>query len=197
MQKIPTIYIRDPATNLKYVSRDPHPDCGWVFDGYGTPTFKWDGTAVLIAKDGRMLKRRTLGSTDPIPRDFVSAGPPDPETGKIAGWVETDPDNPADQWHFEGHFGYLGVHGKQPPAGTYELVGPKVRDNPHNFERHRLIRHGSHTVGPVPVPLSFDQLWVWLHERALAETGFEGVVWHHEDGRMAKIKVRDFRSYQP
>lgn len=27
----------------------------------------------------------------------------------------------------------------------------------------------------------------------LADEGVEGVVWHHPDGRMAKLKGRDFR----
>lgn len=29
--------------------------------------------------------------------------------------------------------------------------------------------------------------------RWAGERGWEGIVWHHPDGRMAKLKARDFR----
>ena len=37
------------------------------------------------------------------------------------------------------------------------------------------------------VPLGFDALAIWLHAHP-----YEGIVWHHPDGRMAKLKARDF-----
>ena len=37
------------------------------------------------------------------------------------------------------------------------------------------------------VPRTFDGLREWLHDRDI-----EGLVFHHPDGRMAKIKLRDF-----
>ncbi len=37
------------------------------------------------------------------------------------------------------------------------------------------------------VPRTFDGLREWLTDRNI-----EGIVFHHEDGRMAKIKLRDF-----
>jgi hypothetical protein len=39
----------------------------------------------------------------------------------------------------------------------------------------------------VAVPRDFDGL-----ARYLDGLGHEGIVWHHPDGRMAKLKVRDF-----
>jgi hypothetical protein len=38
-----------------------------------------------------------------------------------------------------------------------------------------------------PPPRDFDGLRTWL-----AGKDIEGIVWHHPDGRMAKIKLRDF-----
>lgn len=36
-------------------------------------------------------------------------------------------------------------------------------------------------------PRDFDGIKAWLTDRQI-----EGLVWHHDDGRMAKIKRRDF-----
>ncbi len=74
------------------------------------------------------------------------------------------------------------------PDGTYELVGPKVQGNPDRFEFHLLIPHGRGPAGKIEdVPRTFDGLRDWL-----ATQDIEGIVFHHGDGRMAKIKGRDF-----
>jgi Family of unknown function (DUF5565) len=73
--------------------------------------------------------------------------------------------------------------------GTYELCGPKVNGNPEGYGTHRLIRHAE-AERLDDAPRDFDGLAAWLHSRP-----YEGVVWHHDgDGRMAKIKKRDFRA---
>ncbi len=70
--------------------------------------------------------------------------------------------------------------------GTYELCGPKVNGDPEQLGVHRLVRHATaEEFGGVP--RDFDGLMTWL----LAHPEFEGVVWHHPDGRMAKLKYRD------
>jgi hypothetical protein len=91
--------------------------------------------------------------------------------------------------------------------GTYELVGPKVQGNPYDLMEHQLWRHGSKTllnvadphalvytrfslpdgieVAPEATPFeAIDTLLKWMN--------IEGIVWHHPDGRMVKIKRRDF-----
>jgi hypothetical protein len=50
---------------------------------------------------------------------------------------------------------------------------------------HRLLRHADAEI--LDAPRSFDELREWL-----AGKDIEGLVWHHPDGRMAKIKLRDF-----
>ena len=69
--------------------------------------------------------------------------------------------------------------------GTYELVGPKVQGNPENYDAHMLVRHG--TVVVLGAPRSYDDLAEFMNDFP-----HEGIVWHHPDGRMAKIKRRDF-----
>ena len=201
MKKIPTIYERDPETNLRHVMDERHPDCGWVFDGEGVPTYKWDGTAVKVsAVDGSVWKRREVKAGREAPHTFEQEGEVDPVTGKRVGWVLADFDAPEDRWLAEA----FENAGNDLAPGTYELVGPKVQGNPHEFEAHRLLRHGQLPFGqnlsasdPLSAPpTEFTALGRWLHDLAdanlNASRGFEGVVWHHPDGRMAKIKVRDF-----
>ena len=52
-----------------------------------------------------------------------------------------------------------------------------------------LVPHGDFALDRVP--LDFDGLAVWLHAHP-----WEGIVWHHPDGRMAKLKKRDFPRVQ-
>ena len=70
--------------------------------------------------------------------------------------------------------------------GTYELIGPKVQGNPHDMLIHSLVPHG--LVQIREAGRTFDNIRKLLAEN----THVEGIVWHHEDGRMAKIKRRDF-----
>lgn len=77
------------------------------------------------------------------------------------------------------------------PAGTYELVGPKVNGNPERAPGHRLIEHA--TAAKVDLPArTFDVIRAAVLA-ARDGDGAEGIVFHHDDGRMAKIKARDFR----
>jgi hypothetical protein len=51
-------------------------------------------------------------------------------------------------------------------------------------------------IGPYP-PRDYDGLVEWMREfasrDARAALGFEGIVWHHPDGRMVKLKAKDLR----
>jgi hypothetical protein len=74
---------------------------------------------------------------------------------------------------------------------TYEAVGPKIQGGAERFEQHTLIRHGwapAHDHAQLAIaPRDFAGLRGWLLARE-----YEGIVWHHPDGRMAKLKRRDF-----
>lgn len=110
----------------------------------------------------------------------------DESTGKQVGWVPVG-DGPEDRWHREavGAGSERGSFLSEMADGTYELVGPKVRGNPEGAERHVLVRHGAEELPDVPRTYEGLQSWVLDHRH-------EGVVWHHPDGRAAKVKRRGF-----
>lgn len=178
MKKIPTLYQRDPATNLRTLTREVHPDCQWVLDGEGVATRKYDGQAVRLTT-ATAWKRREVKPGKPIPDDFEEADF-DEVTGKRVGWVPIRRDDPGDRYLVEAVDAL-----EDPQRGTYEAVGPKIQGNAEGRERHELIRHAD--AERVDAPRDYDALRNWL----VAFEG-EGVVWHHPDGRMAKIKRRDF-----
>lgn len=175
MKKIPTLFKRNPE-RMSEILREPNPDCQWVFDGEGIATRKYDGTCCRV-KDGELWKRREFKKIRPQPERFELADY-DEATGKSVGWV---PVEPTDRWHIEA-FG----NGEWAVDGTYELCGPKVQGNPEGFAFHVLIAHAAATRF-YNVPRTFDGLRDFL-----GETDIEGIVFHHPDGRMAKIKKRDF-----
>lgn len=177
MRKIPTLFVRDFDHDPRYVTREVHPDCQWVVDGEGAPTRKYDGTCVMYAADGWRARREV--KKDAAAPDGFEPVEFDPETGKTIGWMDANE---------SGFMKYLAeaLEGVQwLDYGTYELCGPKVNRNPEGFERHTLVAHGEAQV--LDAPRDFDSLAAWLHDH-----GYEGIVWHHPDGRMAKLKKRDF-----
>jgi hypothetical protein len=179
VRKTPTLFVRD-TEDMRYVTSDVHPACGWVVAGEGTPTRKYDGTCVLLDDDGRWYARREVKPGKPAPDAFVAVET-DPNTGKTVGWEPIEQSAFA-RYHAEA---LAGVNGDWSP-GTYELCGPKVNGNPERYERHVLVRHADAEVLD-DVPRDFAGLAAYL-----AEFTGEGIVWHNPDGRMAKLKRRDF-----
>ena len=178
MNKIPTMFERDWNGDRSRVIDHIHAGCEWVAGGEGIATRKIDGTCCLV-RDGKLFKRREIreGDVEPVGFHMVTS---DEETGKVIGWVPVG-DGPEDQWH---RWAFANA---QPIAdGTYELVGPKVQGNPEAYLSHALVSHTA-TDHYHNVPRTFDGLREWLTGRDI-----EGLVFHHPDGRMAKIKLRDF-----
>ena len=177
MKKIPTLFERDWNGDRSRVLPQVHSGCEWVLAGEGVATRKLDGTCCMI-RDGELYKRRELREEDKHPPLFESVGYDD-ETKKTVGWVPCDIGSD-DKWHMEAFEKESDL-----PDGTYELVGPKIQGNPEHLTEHRLIRHGS--VVEDDAPRSFEDLRMWFYKKDI-----EGIVFHHPDGRMAKIKLRDF-----
>jgi len=185
MKKVPTLFERDWNGDRSRVTPEIHPGCEWVSAGEGIATQKLDGTCCMV-RDNAFFKRRELRRGEAKPAQFEEADF-DEETGKTVGWVPVS-DGPEDRYHREAWTG-----ADRWPDGAYELIGPKVQGNPEKQQFHLLIRHGDGLAGEIAdVPRSFDGLRDWL-----ATKDIEGVVFHHPDGRMAKIKGRDFGIKRP
>jgi len=179
VEKIPTLFVRD-AKDRRFVTTDVTPGCEWVLAGEGTPTRKYDGTCVMY--DGeRWWARREVKHGKPAPEGFIPLST-DGNTGKTVGWEPVEQSAFA-KWHAQAIDGIA----EQEP-GTYELIGPKINGNPEGEHAHRLVAHALADVLDVP-DRSYDTLAAFL----AASPAMEGIVFHHEDGRMVKIKRRDFR----
>lgn len=179
MKKIISLYQRNYDTD-RLVRDEVVPGAEWVLAGEGRPTRKWDGTSCLV-RDGRLYRRHDVKPGKSTPPSFELEDY-DETTGKSFGWVRVG-DGPSDRWHREA---WDAQCARAPlPDGTYELLGPKVQGNPEGFDSHVFALHGAATLSDVP--LTFRGL-----RNYLATHDIEGIVWHHPDGRMVKIKGRDF-----
>lgn len=185
MQKIPTLFIRD-ENDRRYVTEHVTPGCEWVLAGEGHATRKYDGTCVMLDEHGNWWARREVKPGKIPPPSFVTAEC-DATTGKTVGWEPVGQSAFA-KWHAEA----LAGSWEALTPGTYELVGPKVNGNPERRASHDLIRHEEAEV------FAFDDRSFTELRRILLflaeKYGYEGVVFHHQDGRMVKLKARDFRT---
>ena len=221
MKKIPSLFVRNYTLNRKLCNVITE-GCEWVIKGEGTPTREFDGTACMIKDDflykrydckkGRKVPitgiacqpepdpvtghwpwwisigendklykrydckkgRRIVITVDNIPCQEA----PDPVTGHWPWWIPIDKN---DKYHMEA-FERMPIIKLD---GTYELCGPKVNGNPEGFEYHTLVRHGCEMF--TFCPTDFKRLPLWMINARV-----EGIVWHHRDGRMCKIKLKDF-----
>lgn len=174
MKKIISLFARNYQGD-RLVRDEVVAGAEWVVEGEGIATRKHDGTCCMV-RSGKLYKRYEVKPGSKTPQLFEPADEQDPNTGKWQGWVPVG-EGPEDRWHLEAF--------KAQPDGTYELCGPKVQGNPEGFERHELVPHGS--VAIEDVPRDYEGLKAWFSTHNV-----EGIVWHHPDGRMVKIKARDF-----
>lgn len=175
MEKIISLFQRNYDGD-RLVRDEIVPGAEWVIAGEGVATRKYDGTCCLI-KDGRLFKRYDVKKGKEPPEGFIPAQQPDNITGHWPGWLPVTED-PSDKYHKEAFTGTK-------DDGTYELCGPKVQGNPEGYSEHRLIRHGITEIEEAPRDYNGLKEYFRVHD-------IEGIVWHHSDGRMVKIKGKDF-----
>lgn len=201
MYKIPTLFVRDDKFKLTPVLK---PECAWVAEGAPVVrvTEKVDGTNIrLTVRHGQIVrveKRRNPSKEHQAHgiKDgwYVDTSPASPEDKHILAAVDT-----IAQW-----MGVMDI-----PDGEHcaEACGPNIQGNPlklgqpsvYFFDRpdHQRMYHD--------VPRDLPGLRDYL-ENLYSEIGTEmvgsvypasrphaeGLVFHHVDGRRAKIKRRDF-----
>lgn len=186
MEKIPTLFVRDFSTQRAAVLPQVSPGCEWVVAGEGEATRKYDGTCTMLDEAGQWWARREVKPGKTPPPHYIAIST-DETTGKTAGW------EPIEQSAFAKLHAEAVKNTTITGPGTYELVGPKINKNPDGFTDHILVPHGwapfSVRQDLATAPRDYDGLREWLHARP-----YEGIVWHNPDGRMVKIKAKDFPS---
>lgn len=209
MKKIASLFKRD-YEGTRQVYNEVVPGSEWVLAGEGTPTVKVDGTSCLVRAgtlyrrfDRKLNKsahqRKKKGATGPWQLSDFKKPPdnwepceeePNVHTGHWPGWIPVG-EGPQDQYHREA---FQRLQEERPLIpdldytldGTYELVGPRVKGNPHGVAYHVLWPHGAEVLEPDP-GRTFEAIRDYFSAHVM-----EGIVWHHPDGRMVKIKRRDF-----
>lgn len=196
MEKIPTLFQRN-SENMKLVTHEVNPDAAWVLEGQGTPTVKMDGTNIRVTVENGVCtfveKRRNPTREEKAvgaEPGYVDAHPNDPADKHIFAAVDaTNFSRWPDGWLPSIKFKYRNSLGWPDGAWSCEALGPKIQG-------------GAEGVDPMLYPFSLcpfqilvprENLCSWEGIReVLASAQMEGIVWHHPDGRMAKIKRRDF-----
>jgi len=180
MKKIPTLFLRNPD-DRRHVTKEVTPGCEWVISGEGVPTRKYDGTCVMLDGTGRWWARREVKKGKQSPYMFMRVDY-DTVTGKQVGWV------PIEDSSFYKFFLEALTNSTPTNKGTYELCGPKVNGNPEDTEGHELFSHENADLVWFPFEASAQ-----LIAHTVQKLTIEGVVWRHPDGRMAKLKARDYK----
>lgn len=175
MFKIPTVFIRE-YENTYQVVNEPNPECQWVLDGEGTPYRKWQGMAAMI-RDGIYYKRFIIKKDKEVDPAFILCTT-DPKAGKQFGWLPVDFKSSQDKHYTKAFNSHL-------PDGTYELIGPKIHGNLEGMHYPVLMNHKGMRL--VSIERSFTAI-----KKLITNLPYEGLVFHHPDGRMAKIKRKDF-----
>jgi hypothetical protein len=167
MIKIPTMFVRDESKPGHPVTDQIKPECQWVLDGEGQATRKLDGMNVKI-ENATLYKRQK-----PKERDYDNAS-----------YVQCDIGSPNDKYLFEAM-----SHTKNLSDGIYEAIGPKIQGNPEHTAEHKLVRvvPCDEVLFISEAPRTYQELLTYFSLYDL-----EGIVFHHSDGRMAKIKKKDF-----
>lgn len=196
MRKMPCLFVRRFDGPRKFeITEQVTPGCEWVLDGEGVATYKWDGTACMV-RSGVLYKRYDAkkhpktGEYKLPPTGAIPCDEPDETTGHWPHWIPVDPAKPEDKWHAHAWSEFVRDTGTGWPAdGTYELVGPAINGNPHKFERLGFRRHGDRVMTIFPID---GESFLVSVRAMLEELDGEGFVFHHSDGRMCKIRRRDF-----
>lgn len=177
MQKIISLFQRNYESD-RLVRDEVVPGAEWVLAGEGVATRKYDGVCTMV-RGGNLYKRYELKPGKQPPANWEAADDVDEVTGKQMGWVPVG-DGPEDRYMREAMAS--GMY----PDGTYEFLGPKSQGNIEDCPSHILLRHGSITISDAPRTYSGLKDYLTKHDF------IEGIVWHHPDGRMVKIKGKDF-----
>jgi hypothetical protein len=181
MKKMPCLFEREFVGSHDFtLLKTVNPGCEWVLQGQGIATRKYDGTAAAIISE-KLYARLDCKRGKQPPPGAIPCCEPDTVTGHWPHWVLAD--RPEDRWireAFENSCACVTMC-----DGTYEAIGPKINSNHEHALEHVMVRHGADVLA---VP---DRSWDGIREFLSAQE-IEGIVFHHPDGRMVKIRRHDY-----
>lgn len=202
MKKLKCVFVIDRDNNSLAIDK-VYPGNEWVLAGEGIATIKFDGTSTIFLNGclhkrwDRRLKprfhsmRMRLGDRfvfqDHMLKDVPDGAIPCEESPDLVTyhhphWVPVKASNPEDVYFIEA----LNNTKEDLIEGqTYEMVGPTIRNNLHEFSTHTLIKHGSSVVSNLDRSFLGIKSWLELNYH-------EGIVFHRGNGDMAKIRRKDF-----
>jgi hypothetical protein len=188
MEKIPTIFDRDwdgnkGVVNQRVVDED--------FFAEAVPTEKLDGTNVRLTVRNHLLVR--------VEKRRNPDGKQKAEGIRDPWYMDASRDFSADEWIMQAA---NNTDLSDVPDGEWsgEAVGPRIQGNPLKLPLHTVILFSLPDVRErlrfTNAPHTFNELRDCLprqKSRIGNDAPIEGIVWHHPDGRMAKIKTKDFK----
>lgn len=189
MHKIKTLFERNwegDGTITKEYAEDF--DIGDILSVNSVATEKLDGTNVRATiRNGICVRLEKRRNPDKIQK----------HKGIIEPWyVDGSEFDSQDKWIYAA---LKNTDLSQLPDGEWsgEALGPNIQGNPLNLETNRIVFF---TLGQAPVfenvPFSFEELKEWLpvqKSKYGVDCGIEGIVWHCPNGKMYKIKTKDFK----
>ncbi len=183
MEKIPTLF--DRGEDFKVINK-VRAGCEWVFAGEGVPTEKLDGTNIrLTVRSGQVVRVEKRRNPSKLQK----------RQGIIDGWyVDADEHARDDQWIFEAAAN-TDVTDWPDEEHSCEALGPKIQGNPLGLERHLCVPFNLSVPAYEEVPRDYaglEDFLASLESRYCPGHPAEGLVFHHPDGRRAKIKGKDF-----
>ncbi len=183
MQKIETIFERG---DIFKVIPKVRAGTEWVFSGEGIATEKLDGTNIRITvQQGQVVKVEKR--RNPTREEKA--------LGQEVGYIDAHESDPSDKHIFRAVNGTVYLSNLADGSYSCEAVGPKIQANPLELPSPTCYLF---TVNPTiiaNVPRTFDGIREFFKDfdsQYAPGHKAEGIVFHHPDGRMAKIKVKDF-----
>jgi hypothetical protein len=206
MNKIPTIFLRDWENDPSRVTRQWNPEAEWLLDNphSAIATVKRDGTNVRVTvthygnetditlekrrNPSKKEKRQAEGAGLPVPEPTYAVADPDDSQDKhiFAAFYETDfSDWPDGVWECEALGPKIqgGVESDTPCLYPFSFDPNLAFDPIANLDPFELTPSKIYNA----IEAYFTGMGGPLQGRPI-----EGIVWHGPDGRMAKIKRRDF-----
>ncbi len=183
MEKIPTIFVRGDRGKVTDECAD---HCAWVLAGEGDATEKLDGTNVrLTIRNGMLLRIEKRRNPTKVQKEL---GIKDP------WYIEASEGDPANKWIVDAA---QNTKVGSWPDGEHscEAIGPKLQGNPLGLEVNVCVPFNISIPKFRDVGRTYEGMRYFLADaQSLYSPGHlaEGIVFHHKDGRRAKIKRKDF-----